>query len=394
MHKDYRNQINKSFTKEKYKQLHEEIVKLCGVAPAFRVAESPVFVPDQLWQQVINASRQLVDFIVQPNFKELSEGAFPMDSDSRVPNETPHPQILSFDFGICEDENGNLSPKLIEFQGFPTLCTYQLQLYKAYQAVYPEIAHLSPFIDIDETEYLKMLHTMLGKKNTVLMDIEPTKQNTYVDFKATEKYFGMPYLCMSDIIKEDRKLYYIDKNGEKKHIEYIYNRVIFDELLQRSDLKRNFSFLEDLDIKWISHPNWYFRMSKYILPFMDMDFVPKSYFLSDVKEYPSDLKNYILKPLYSFSGQGVQMDITAEDLDNIKNRQNYLLQEKVKYAPVIEAPDGQVKFEFRVIALWPLDRERPVLTFNLVRMSKGAMVGVKYNKDKEWVGSSIALRVP
>lgn len=394
MHKNYREQFNLTFTKKKYKQLHEVITELCGVHPAFRVAESPVFVPDDIWNKVVDASRRAVDFIVQPGFKELSEGAFPMDSDSRVPNETPHPQILSFDFGICEDKEGNLVPKLIEFQGFPTLCTYQLQLYKAFQRVYPEIAHLSPFIDVNEEEYMTMLSKMLGKENTVLMDIEPELQNTYVDFKATEKYFGIPYLCISDIIKEGRNLFYLNKAGEKKKIDYIYNRVIFDELLQRDDLQRSFSFLEDMDIKWISHPNWYFRMSKYILPFMDFDFVPKSYFLSDLDEMPEDLHNYVLKPLYSFSGQGVKMDLTKEDIRNVKNKQNYLLQEKVTYAPVIEAPDGKVKFEFRVIALWPLEMERPVLTFNLVRMSKGAMVGVKYNKDKEWVGSSIALRVP
>ena len=154
MHKNYREQFNLTFTKKKYKQLHEVITELCGVHPAFRVAESPVFVPDDIWNKVVDASRRAVDFIVQPGFKELSEGAFPMDSDSPVPNETPHPQILSFDFGICEDKEGNLVPKLIEFQGFPTLCTYQLQLYKAFQRVYPEIAHLSPFIDVNEEEYL------------------------------------------------------------------------------------------------------------------------------------------------------------------------------------------------------------------------------------------------
>lgn len=392
MHHQYRQAYNRLLTPSKYEDLYREVTRRCGVAPSFRLCETPIFVDADLWEQLRNASRQLLDFVSSDNFLELSEGAiFP---GTKVPKETPHPHMIAMDFGICELADGSIAPRLIEMQGFPTVFGFQYQLFKSYQTIMPETSHLSPFMEMSEDQYLDTLAKMLGRPNTILMDITPELQNTYVDFSASERLFGIPSVCVSDIKKSGKKLYYTDEQGRDRPIDYIFNRVIFDELLTRDDLSLHFSFFEDLDVQWISHPNWYFRISKYIMPFLDFDFVPLSFFVSDLKEVPDDLENFVLKPLFSFSGQGVKMDVVKEDIDSIVNKHEWMLQEKVAYAPVIQAPDGRVKCEVRVMALWPDELEEPIISFNVVRMTKGAMVGVKYNKNKAWVGSSIALRVP
>lgn len=105
---------------------------------------------------------------------------------------------------------------------------------------------------------------------------------------------------------------------------------------------------------------------------------------------PADLENYVLKPLFSFAGQGVVIDVTEADIANIKDPQNWILQKKVKYAEVIDTPDGKAKAEIRIFYFWKNGESRPVATNNLARISKGKMIGVRYNKDKLWVGGTIA----
>jgi hypothetical protein len=97
--------------------------------------------------------------------------------------------------------------------------------------------------------------------------------------------------------------------------------------------------------------------------------------------------------LYSFAGEGVEVDVTKEMLDKITSSSNlpagqdYILQKKIEYAPLVETPDGFAKAEIRMMFIW---NDKPLLVNNLVRMSKGKMMGVAFNKDKTWVGSSLA----
>ena len=103
------------------------------------------------------------------------------------------------------------------------------------------------------------------------------------------------------------------------------------------------------------------------------------------------MENYVLKPLFSFAGQGVIIDLTADDLKKIRDPENWILQRKVKYADVIETPDIPAKVEIRIFYFWKDGEARPVPTQNLARLSKGKMIGVRYNQDREWVGGSIAF---
>jgi hypothetical protein len=184
---------------------------------------------------------------------------------------------------------------------------------------------------------------------------------------------------------------YIIKNGRKIQIKRIYNRVIFDELFhQRESLGDIVDITQDLDVEWIPHPNWFYRISKFTLPFIRHPYVPETFFLNDIKQLPSDLENFVLKPLFSFAGQGVIIDVTKTDIDNVKDPENWILQRKVKYADVIETPDIPAKAEIRIFYFWKDGWQRPVAVNNLARLSKGKMIGVRYNEDKDWVGATIA----
>ena len=211
---------------------------------------------------------------------------------------------------------------------------------------------------------------------------------------ATANYLGIKVLCLTKVIKQGRKLFYKNDNDELERIEKIYNRVIFDELERRPDLTFGFHFTDDLDVEWIGHPNWFFRISKYTLPFLKSDFIPKTYFLDKMTEYPTDLENYVLKPLFSFSGQGVKINITQQDLDEVEDRSNHILQEKVNYVAALETPNEPAKIEIRMLLIWKKEWARPKVVNNLIRLSKGIMIGVRYNKDKDWVGASVGFFNP
>ncbi len=225
--------------------------------------------------------------------------------------------------------------------------------------------------------------------NVILLEIFPEQQKTRIDFRCTADYLGIKAVCLTELIKEERKLYY-NNNGTKTEIKRIYNRVIFDELQQQpADVQEKGKILfEELDVEWCPHPNWFYRISKYTLPLIRHPYVPPTYFLNEIKQIPADLENYVLKPLFSFAGQGVVIDVTQQDIENVTDPANWILQRKVNYADVIQTPDIPAKAEIRIFYFWKDGEARPVATNNLGRLSKGKMIGVRYNKDKEWVGGS------
>lgn len=390
-----RSQFNSAFTKEKYdaylKELHG---KYPEGALAFRVAETPVFVSKEFTKKIIDACESIVDVIVNPDFIKQSEKAIP--SNVKVPNDKTYSDFIALDFGICENENGELEPQLIEMQGFPTLFAYQIFHDEVTRKHFDIPANYSSYLsNLDKQSYLQLLsEIILGNhlpENVILLEIFPHEQKTRIDFYATQDLLGIAPVCITELIKEGRDLYYL-KNGIKTQIKRIYNRVIFDDLQQQTQAvqEKGKILLEDLNVEWVPHPNWFYRISKYTLPFLNHQFVPKTSFLNELKEIPNDLENYVLKPLFSFSGQGVIIDVTIDDINNVKEPENWILQRKVKYANVIATPDIAAKAEIRIFYFWKEGTARPIPVNNLSRLSKGKMVGVRYNADKEWVGGSLA----
>ena len=393
-----REAYNSAFTEAKYAAFLDHIYGQYNHKPSFRISETPVFMPDDFRDKLLQACDDIVDVIVRPNFKEITEGS--MKPEHRVPNEDEHPTFLVVDFGVCEGEEGDLVPKLIEMQGFPSLYFFQNDLAEGYKRTFDDIPNsMTPFFEGLDTEgYLNLMREVIvgdsNPENVVLLEVEPEKQNTLVDFLGTAKHLGIKVLCLTKVIKQDRQLFYKNENGELVHIKKIYNRVIFDELDKRPDLTFGFNFTDDLDVEWIGHPNWFFRISKYTLPFLKSAFIPKTYFLDKLTEYPKDLENYVLKPLFSFSGQGVKINITQKDLDEVEDRSNHILQEKVNYVAALKTATEPAKIEIRMLLVWKKEWARPKVVNNLIRLSKGIMVGVRYNKDKDWVGASVGFFNP
>jgi hypothetical protein len=389
-----RKKFNQDFSLEKYHQFLKEIALDFNYAPTFRIAETPFFIPDYLKNEIKSASEEVIEFIARSDFKKLTQRS--IDLTTNVPGEDAHTQFLAIDFGICE-QAGKIIPKLIEVQGFPTIFNFQYHLFKKFSDSYPFLSELTtPYFDgIDEAGYLEILKKVILKNHqpdeVVLLEIEPEKQNTRIDFLYCQKDLGIPVICVTEVIKKKKKIFYRNEIGELKQIKRIYNRVIFDELNLRKDLKYEFSFEEELEVEWAGHPNWYTRISKFILPFLKGKYFIDTILLSEMESIPQDLENYVLKPLFSFSGTGVIFHVTLADIEAVKEKELYILQKKVFYAPVIQSLEGKVKAEVRVLALWPEEDERPTLVGNLVRLSRGEMIGVKFNKDKNWVGGTIGL---
>jgi hypothetical protein len=397
MIENIRNTYNEQFSQDKYNAFMEDINTAYNHAPKFKIAETPGFISKELKAKLIEACEEIMAVINQPNFKELTQGAF-FDPKTIVPNEDANAKFLQLDFGICKDTDGSLMPKLIELQGFPSLYFYQELLGKMYRKHFGNAipaSYSQHILGFKSQEYIELLRQEIvgdtDPKQVILLEVEPEKQATAIDFYVTEAMLGIKVLCISNLKKRGKQLFYLDENGTEVIVLKIYNRIIFDELHQRDDLKREFDFLDDIDAQWIGHPNWFYRISKYTMPMLKGKYIPKSYYLDKIETIPCDLENYVLKPLYSFAGAGVQIHVTKEMIENISNKSNYLLQEKVVYEPVIETMDVPSKCEVRMMMLHNSKTNNTQIVNNLIRLSKGEMVGVKYNKDKTWVGGSICF---
>lgn len=390
-----RKAFNQQFTAEKYKAFLQELSSVHPGQLDFRVAETPIFIPKTFMQQALDACESIVDVITSPQYKAQSEGAIP--AHLRVSNEDAHPHFIAFDFGICRNAAGNLEPQLIEMQGFPSLFAFQVLLPEISRKHFDLPAGYDHFLaGFNKESYIQLLKKIIladeAPENVVLLEIFPEKQKTRIDFYCTEAYLGIKTVCLTDLVQEGKDLYY-DNNGVKTKINRIYNRLIFDDLFQQPQevQEKGKIFQQELNVKWVPHPGWFYRISKYSLPFINHPNVPYTRFLSDVAQLPTDLHNYVVKPLFSFAGQGVIIDVTEAELQNIQDPENWILQKKVQYADVIETPDEGAKGEIRIFYFWEEGAARPVATNNLARLSKGKMVGVRYNKDKEWVGGTYCL---
>lgn len=386
----YRKQFNQEFSQEKYNQFKEILEQKSGLETGFRISESPLFLTKEFESKLIDASESIISQIKNLP-EETLQKAIP--DNCRVPNDTKQPHFFTIDFGICKSENGEIEPQLIELQAFPSLYAFQKVFEQTFCDVYPFLSELQNKMPHDDFKnYMKDL--LLGDENpenVILLEIYPEKQKTAIDFVLTEKLLGIKTVCLTKVKKEGRKLFY-ENDGKLTEIRRIYNRVIFDELDRIPDLKTEFDFREDVDVTWVTHPNWFFKISKFLLPLLQHQFVPKSYFLHEFPESES-LENFVLKPLFSFAGSGVNLNPTKEIANAIEDKENYILQRKVTYEPIFEDINGEFsKAEIRLLYIWRENDERPILLENLGRMTKAAMVNVDFNKkDAIWIGSSNAF---
>lgn len=407
-----RREFNRKFTLEKYRRLLKDLDEACGTPIGFRVSETPCFVPASLLDKMAEYGRELISQLID-NFEYRLASDASVPAKYNVPNESPLPMFVAVDFGLVRDGNGELQPKLVELQAFPSLYGYQPLLAEQYVASYGLSRELGIYLSgFDDDSYWRLMRRLIvadhEPENVILMEIDPEHQKTLPDFLITQRRLGIAVVDILSLLQRGKKLFY-RKGGREIEVRRIYNRCIVDEL-ERKGITLPFDLRDELDVEWAGHPNWYFRISKFSIPYLKHPSVPKTWFLDQLGEFPADNENYLLKPLYSFAGVGIKFAPTMSDIDAIPpdQRHNYILQQRVQFEPVIATPHGLTQMEVRMMYVWPEPPQRanrgrdrdpgsgggeltPVLP--LVRMGRGMMMGVDHNKDLEWVGGSAALVV-
>ena len=389
-----REAFNRNFLPETYHRFLDDLAASAGTPIAFRVSETPCFFPKSLLDQMAEYGRDLVlQLVDSPEYRRASDVTVPPQYN--VPNESPRPMFLQVDFGLVRNAIGELEPKLVELQAFPSLYEYQPTLARQYVESYGLPDNLGIYLGgYDHERYQQQMRQLIvaghDPDQVILLEVHPEKQKTLCDFLLTQRHLGIAIVDILNLKKRGDRLFH-EKGGREIPVRRIYNRCIMDEL-ERKNIKLPFDLTEPLDVEWAGHPNWYYRISKFSVPFLKHACVPRTWLLDQDSTVPRDNENYILKPLYSFAGVGIKFNPTQADVDAIppEERPHYMLQERMRFEPVIETPHGMTQAEIRIMYVWPEDGElTPVLP--LLRMGRGMMMGVDHNRNLEWVGGSAAL---
>ncbi len=391
-----REAFNRDFRPEIYHQFLRSLEDAAGTPIAFRVSETPCFLPKALLDQMAEYGRDLVlQLMNNPEYLRASDGTIPPQYN--VANESPRPMFLQVDFGLVRNASGELEPKLVELQAFPSLYEYQPVLAQQYVESYGLSADLGIYLGgHDRNTYQQRMRELIvadhDPENVILLEIHPEKQKTLCDFLITQQNLGIAIVDILDLKKRGERLFY-QKGSREIPVRRIYNRCIVDEL-ERKGIELPFDLTQPLDVEWAGHPNWYYRISKFSVPYLNHACVPTTWLLDRNSTVPPDNENYVLKPLYSFAGLGIKFNPTQADVDAIprEQRHQYMLQQRMRFEPVIETPHGLTQVEIRIMYVWPEGQQlMPVLP--LLRMGRGIMMGVDHNRNLEWVGGSAALWV-
>jgi hypothetical protein len=389
---ELRRAFNERFTAEGYRRFLDDVARRAGVPIEFRISETPCFLPASLMSELAGTGRELIEQLTgNPDYLRASDATIPPAFNA--PGEGDHPLFVQVDFGLVRDAGGRLRPKLVEMQAFASLYALQPAMAEAYRDAWELPRELDLFLGgLTRESYDALLGRALlnghDPENVVLMEIDPEHQKTRPDFALTGTQYGIRAVDIGEIVRDGRSLFY-RRDGALVPIARIYNRTILDELI-RKGLTPPFDYRDELDVEWAGHPNWYFRISKFSLPWLRHECVPRSWFLSELERLPDHRDDYVVKPLYSFAGAGITFGPTDAEIDAIpsSDRDKYLLQERVRFEPVIETPEGMTQVEIRMMYLW-IDRLTPVLP--LLRMGRGKMMGVDQNRNLSWVGASAGL---
>jgi hypothetical protein len=416
---ELRGRFNQGFTSERYTGLLAWLEKQCGVKVNFRVSETPIFVPLVQLQEMADAGAELaLHLIGRPAYLEEARGAIP--AGYRVAGEDAHPHFLTADFALISDASGKLVPRLVEIQAFPSVYGYQSVLAAGYSEVFELDGRLGRLLSgLNENSYWDLLsRTILGKRdpeNVILTEVDPLHQKTLPDFEVTSKKIGIAVVDIASLVPVGNKLHYRNHAGKLIPVDRIYNRAIADELIVRN-IKLPFDLTREWDVEWAGHPNWYFLISKFSIPWLSRpsaghSVVPPAVFLTDFLDGPgrqeleaagvplpartqpdTAYRELLLKPLFSFAGKGIQFEPTQAQLEAIPGemRGEFLLQQRMSFVPTIETPHGLTQAEIRILYLWP-DGGKLTPVLPLVRLGRGKMMGVDHNKDQQWVGASAAF---
>jgi hypothetical protein len=384
--------FNHAVSPERQRLVMDRMRDRIGGEVPFRIAESPLFLPRPLLDEMGRASLEILAALqAHRDYRRVADAIIPRER--LYPREDDHPLFVCFDYALAEDGD-HVVPRLTEFQGFPSLTAFQYYLSRDFRDVYALPDTLTFLGDGLADEGFRELFraAVLGRhapENVVLLDVSPWQQGTWPDFRLTERLCaGIAVRCPSDLRRSGRGLVY-EKDGRALPVKRVFNRVIWSDL-ERLERDLDWSFHDELDFEWAGHPNWFFRYSKLALPWIDHPAVPKTHILDGQGRWPADLERHVLKPLFGFSGRGVVLDVTRDVLDAIpvEQRKDYVLQEKFQYADVIAGPEFAVRSEVRLMYVW---LDRPRLVGLLPRMSRGRLMGCDANRTEPWTGHGVAF---
>lgn len=415
-----RTEFNAKFTSAAYQELQVLLKERCNGPVGFRIAETPIFLPRTLLDTMAESGAAMAHHLIaDPEYLSGAQHAIPASYD--VASQTSHPHFLTADFALVRTRSGELAPRLVEIQAFPSVFAYQVELCSAYREIFALPPSLGVFLGgLDEASYWdQMRRTILGShppENVVLTEIDPLHQKTFPDFELTRRRLGIAIVDISTVEPEGNKLFYRSAAGRRIPIHRIYNRAIADELISRG-IKLPFDLSRPWDVEWAGHPNWYFMISKYSIPFLARSArfpeVPPACFVHEFlggegKEFlasrgvdlpgshssGANFPNLLLKPLFSFAGKGIEFSPSLARLESIpqEDQKNYILQQRMHFEPTIETPFGLTQAEIRILYMWP-DAGHVTPAISLIRLGRGKMMGVDHNKNQEWVGGSAAFYV-
>ena len=389
----FRERFNREFSPERYETFVTSVEKRVGAHIGFPLSETPCFLPRELFATLVDVSQTLIGQL-------LGNAEYRKAADEVVPapfreSRSARPSFLSIDFGLVQGPNG-FEARLVELQAFASLYGFQLLLAETSRELYG-LEELSPYApDLTRDTYIRAVgNAILGNNDpaeTVLLEIDPQHQKTWPDFAMTEQIWGVRAVDFREVERQGSRLF-VRRNGTLTRIKRIYNRVIPDEL-ERKGFTWPFAGQDDLEVEWAGSPDWFFRISKFSIPYLSHPCVPDTRFLDENPTIPEDNENYILKPLFSFAGTGIKFAPTEADIEAIAagERHNYIIQERMRFEPVIDTPHGKTQMEVRIMYVWP-DEGQLTAVLPLIRMGRGMMMGVDHNRDLEWVGGSAGLWV-
>lgn len=417
---ELRNAFNARFTSRSYADLLADLDRRCSGPIQFRVAETPIFVGRALLDDLAENGAMLARYLMgDRQYLAAARAAIPAGYE--VANETAHPNFLTADFALIRMDSGDLVPRLVEIQAFPSVFAYQEELCRSYSSVFDLPKSLGIFLGgLDEISYWDLLRrTVVGERdpeNVVLADVNPLLQKTFPDFFVSSKRLGIAIVDIAAIEPIGNKLHYHNANGRLRPIDRIYNRAIADELIAR-EVHLRFDLKLPWDVEWAGHPNWYFLISKFSIPWLSQSrqfsVVPPAVFVDAFlddsgRQFLADsgvplprskgrdtvYSDLLLKPLFSFAGKGIEFEPTLGRLETIppSERSAYLVQQRMQFEPTIVTPFGLTQAEIRILYLWP-DGGALTPALSLVRLGRGRMMGVDHNKNLEWVGGSAAFYI-
>ena len=395
-----RADFNRRYSDAKYQVLCRRLEERTGGPIPFRVAETPVFLPKAMVEEMVAAGAAMTQQLVSDS-AYLRAAAATVPAAFRIPGVGRHPNFMTADFGLVRGRDGVLEPRLVELQAFPSIYGYQWVAGEEYKRCFDLQPSLQTLLVGDDAYWPLLREVIVGghdPETVVLMEVAPQRQKTLPDFRVHAQQLGIAVVDIADVEQVGRRLFY-RRGGRQVPIERIYNRAIAEDVLRQA-AEPGFRLTDELDVQWAGHPDWYFLISKFSLPYLTHPSVPPAVFLDrwmrgeGSDRLPQDRERLVLKPLYSFAGKGIRFAPDDETLHAIPEveRGNYLLQERQDFAATVQTPHGPTQAEVRILYVWPEGGNlTPVNT--LVRLGRGQMMGVDHNRDKLWVGGSVGLIV-